>query len=303
LTLSAVTAEGRWAGPLMTIERPCPPTSSADACARVLAAGKLSWPTLNVDAKELTAYLLERGVTPETLTQAIAADLFLAFACFVKVPSAVQLFQTTYDRIVVAAAKRLDASGSLADELRQRVSEQLFVGSAAGAPKIGEYRGRGPLSAWLRTCAKRIALRLVKTHAPEVLMTREALADEISDVCDQELSLLKEHYGELFRQELVLALNELPARDRMLLQLHLVAGLTTTRIAKMYHLNQSSISRQLQRAAATIFTLVKQRIHTRLGVGTAELESLLDLARSHIELTLSTMDEALAEDQPVGERT
>jgi RNA polymerase sigma-70 factor (ECF subfamily) len=282
----------------MTIERPCPPTDPADARARVLAAGKLRWPTLNVDAQELGKYLTERGVTLDTLTAAVAADLFLAFACFAKVPSAIQLFQATYDAILVGTARRLDSSGALADELRQRVSEQLFVGTGRGGPKIGEYRGRGPLSAWFRTCAKRAALRLVQVSNREVLMTREALADEISDVCDQELSLLKEHYGELFRQELVLALNELPARDRMLLQLHLVAGVSTTRIAKMYHLNQSSISRQLQRAAATIFSLVKERIHVRLGVGTAELESLLDLARSHIELTLSTMDEALAEDQP-----
>lgn len=296
MTHSAMVGEGRRAGASMTIERSGPPFPSTDACVGVLAAGKLHWPDLNVDSRELVGYLAERQVVPETLTPAIAADLFLAFACFVKVPTAVQLFQTAYDPIVVATARRLDRSGALVDELRQRVHELLFVGSSRAAPKIGEYRGRGPLSAWLRTCTKRVGLRLVRTSAPEVLMTRDALADEISDVCDQELSLLKDHYGELFRQELVRSLNELPARDRMLLQLHLVAGLSTTRIAKMYHLNQSSISRQLQRTAATIFARVKERIHARLGVETADLESLIDLARSHIELTLSSLDEALSDE-------
>jgi RNA polymerase sigma-70 factor (ECF subfamily) len=280
----------------MTTERISPPPP-ADAPTRVIAAGKLRWPNLLVDPQQLRTYLTDRGLTAEGLTPSIASDLFLSFACFAKVPGALQVFQLTFDPIVVAAARRLDATGGLVDELRQRLSEMLFVGSGRSGPRISEYKGRGPLSAWVRTCAKRVALRLAKVGSPEVLMTRDALADEISDVCDQELSLLKDHYGELFRQELVLALNELPARDRMLLQLHLVAGLSTTRIAKMYHLNQSSISRQLQRAAATTFLLIKQRIHARLGVATAELESLLDLARSHIELTLSSMDEVLNDEQ------
>lgn len=281
----------------MTTERFSPPPS-ADALSRVLSAGRTRWPGLKVDSQELSRYLVDRGISVEGLTPSIACDLFLAFACFANVPSAVQLFQTTYDPIIAATARRFDATGGMVDELRQRLAESLFVGAGRRAGRIGEYRGRGPLSAWVRTCAKRAALRLAKINSPEMLMTRDALADEISDVCDQELTLLKDHYGELFRKELVLALSELPAKDRMLLQLHLVAGLSTTRIAKMYHLNQSSISRQLQRAATTTFLLIKQRIHLRLGVATAELESLLDLARSHIELTLSSMDDMLQEDGP-----
>lgn len=286
----------------MTTERISPPPTR-DATARVMSAGSLRWPSLKVDSHELARYLEDRGVSVETVSPAIACDLFLAFACFAKVPSAVQLFQTIYDPIIVATGKRFDTSGALVDELRQRLAELLFVGTGRSPARIGEYRGRGPLSAWVRTCAKRAALRLAKIGSPEVLLTRDALADEISDVCDQELTLLKDHYGELFRQELVLALNELPARDRMLLQLHLVAGLSTTRIGRMYHLSQSSISRQLQRAAGTTFSLIKQRIHQRLGVATAELESLLDLARSHIELTLSSMDDLLRDEPGFDEPT
>jgi RNA polymerase sigma-70 factor, ECF subfamily len=290
LTLNAATAEVHWAGVSMTTERISPPPAT-DATARVMSAGTLRWPSLKVDARELTGYLQDRRVSADSLSPALACDLFLAFACFSKAPGAVEVFQSLYDPIIVATGRRFDKSGGLADDLRQRLAESLFVGSGLVGGRIAEYRGRGPLSAWFRTCAKRAALRLAKIDRPEALITRDALAEEISDVCDQELTLLKDHYGELFRQELVFALNELPARDRMLLQLHLVAGLSTTRIGQMYHLSQSSISRQLQRAANTTFSLIKQRIHLRLGVGTAELESLLDLARSHIELTLSSMDE------------
>jgi RNA polymerase sigma-70 factor, ECF subfamily len=284
LTLSVAGWQRQPAGFSMTDERISSPRAS-NVTAHVIAAAGLRWPDLKVDPEGLTQYLGERKVT-EGPPPSIACDLFLAFACLAKVPSAIQLFQATYDPIIVAAAKRFDSSGGLGDELRQRLAESLFVGRGGG--RIAEYRGRGPLSAWVRTCAKRAALRLAKINSPEVLLTRDALADEISDVCDQELTLLKDHYGELFRQELVLALNDLPARDRMLLQLHLVAGLSTTRIGKM-----------LQRAAATTFSIIKKRVHARLGVATAELESLLDLARSHIEFTMSSMDELLRDDVAV----
>jgi RNA polymerase sigma-70 factor, ECF subfamily len=269
------------------------PMDNKDLVGRVIAAGLSRWPSLIIDAEQLARHLDKLGLRLDDVTPAIAADLFLAFACLANVPNAVQSFHKTYGPLVTATARHFDRSGGLTDELWQRLALLLFVREGERPPRIAEYRGRGPLSAWLRACAKRTALRLVRIDSLEMLVTREALAEEISDTCDQELALLKSHYGELFRVELLEALGELPARDRMLLQLNLVAGLSTTRIAKMYHRNQSSISRQLQKATASVFMLVKRRLHLRLGVATAELDSLIDLARSHIELTLSSLDEML----------
>lgn len=295
MTQLILETQAKRRGATMTDERLLAARQS-ELTARVMAAGALRWKGLDVASLSLSRYLSERNISQELLTPALAGDLFLAFACLSNVPGAVEVFQTTYAPIVAATARRFDKSGALTEELVQRVAELLFVSKDGRPGRIADYKGRGPLSAWVRTCAKRAALRLVNADSPELLMTRDALVEEIADACDQELTLLKSHYGELFRQELVVALGELEAKDRMLLQLHLVAGLSTTRIAKMYHLNQSSISRQLQRAAEKIFDRVKQRIHARLGVATAELESLLDLARSHIELTLSNMDDVLRDD-------
>lgn len=197
----------------MNTERRSPPPSR-DAAFRVLSAGKERWSDLHVDEARLVRYLQDRSISNEALPVSLACDLFLAFACFDKVPGAVRVFQATFDPIIVATARRFDASGGMNEELRQRIAELLFVGTSQRPARIADYTGRGPLSAWVRTCAKRAALRLAKIDNPESLMTRDALADEISDVCDQELALLKEHYGELFRQELVNALSDLPPRDR-----------------------------------------------------------------------------------------
>ena len=270
-----------------------------EVTAAVMTAGALRWKHLALDAHSLSRYLSERSLSRELVTPALAGDLFLACACLNGIPGALEAFQLTFEPIVSASARRFDKSGALTEELGQLLAELLFVGKDGRAARIGDYKGRGPLSGWVRTCAKRAALRLSKVDNPERLLTSDALAEEISDTCDQELVLLKSHYGELFRQELVTALSDLEAKDRMLLQLHLVAGLSTTRIAKMYHLNQSSISRQLQRAANAVFALIKQRVHERLGVATAELESMLELARSHIELTLSNMDDVLRDESAI----
>jgi len=259
-------------------------------------AGALSWPSLRVNSEGLGRYLDERACSDEQVTPSIARDLFLAFACLSEASNAVEAFQADYRPIVSATAQRFDGSGHLAEELWQQLARTWFVKDGDRVPRIGAYHGRGPLSAWVRTCAKRAAIRMVKPKTSEVLMTHEALAEELTEACDQELVLLKNHYAELFRQELLGALGELPGRDRTLLQLHLIAGLSTTRIAEMYQVNQSTISRQLQRTAANIFGRLKQRVHARLGVATAELEALIDLARSQIEFTLSSLDDMLTGD-------
>src|ERR1041384_5178397 len=106
VTLEPGTTElGDPAGVSMSIGGPtADPTS--DILTTVLTAGRERWPGLKIDARELASYLADRPVPAERLTPGLACDLFLAFACFANVPTAVQLFQTLYDPIVIGAAKR-----------------------------------------------------------------------------------------------------------------------------------------------------------------------------------------------------
>ncbi len=262
-----------------------------DAVQFVTASGMARWPSLAVDGSALMRYLAETPASPGSASPSLAAERYLAFACAERVPQAVETFQALYSDAIDGGARSVDTSREFVEEVRQRVLELLFTGSSSGAPRILQYKGQGPLGAWLRTTAKRLALRLASTSRAEHLVPEEALANELADACDQELSLLRAHYSKLFREALVGALRELPARERTLLQLSLVGGISTVRIAKMYQLNQSTISRQLQRAANKTFDNVRHRLRIELGIASTELESLLAIVRSHIEMTLSCFDD------------
>jgi len=266
-----------------------------DSVRLVLAAGMARWPRLSVDEGALARNLAETACSPIN-SPTLAAERYLAFACAERSPQAIAIFQTLYANAIDGGARSVNSSPAFVEEVRQRVLELLFVGKSPSSPRILQYRGQGPLGAWLRTMAKRLALRLVGTEHAERLVSEESLANELADSCDQELALLRAHYSEVFREALVTALRELPARERLLLQLSLVGGVSSVRIAKMYHLNQSTISRQLQRAAAKTFDIVRHKLRAELGVASEEFESLLTIVRSHIEMTLSCFDDGAGPD-------
>jgi RNA polymerase sigma-70 factor, ECF subfamily len=243
-----------------------------------------------VDRDDLARYLAET-LHSENNSITLAAERYLAFACARRAPQAIESFQSVYASAIDEGAGSVDRSAAFIDEVRQRVLELLFVDGPAGTPRILQYKGQGPLAAWLRIMAKRIALRLVSADRAERLVSDEALASELADTCDQELVLLRTHYSKLFREALVVAIRSLPPRDRLLLQMNLVGGISTVRISKMYRVNQSTISRQLQRAANKTFDLVRERLREELGIVSEELESLLAIIRSHIDMTLSCLEQ------------
>jgi hypothetical protein len=98
---------------------------------------------------------------------------------------------------------------------------------------------------------------------------------------------MKLRYRETFNRALSIALRQLPQRERLVLRMNLVERVSTTRIATLYKVSQPTVSRWIQRTARHIFATVKDLVCDELDIDTRELESLLLLVRSQIEITLS----------------
>jgi RNA polymerase sigma-70 factor len=265
-------------------------TEARDDLPDLLASARVAWPSLAVDPGRFFAYVEARAIMLSTLSPQLAADLYLAFACFANLPNAIETFTKQYGATVESAARNFDGSVTFVDEVKQRLAESLFVGSTTREPRIGQYRAVGPLAGWVRTAAKRIALRLVSAERGERFVQDEVLVRELAAVCDQELALSKAHCAAAFREALNAAISNLEPRERMLMKLHLVAGLTTVRIGKAYHLSQSSVSRHIQRATRRVLDEVKDRLRDTLGVQSKDVESLFELVQSQIDLTFSVAD-------------
>ena len=163
----------------------------------VIETVRLRWENIPFEPENFIGYVGQRNLELSRLSKDLGADLYLAFACCHQLNGAIETFHRTYGGRIAAIGRRFGESQSFADELTQRVFEKLFVRHTDKEPGISQYRAEAPLSAWVNSVARRIAFRQVKSARPERLLNEELLAQEISDVCDQELQLLREQQLEL----------------------------------------------------------------------------------------------------------
>ncbi|HVZ88522.1 MAG TPA: hypothetical protein VHG72_16235 [Polyangia bacterium] len=224
------------------------------------------------------------GAPLAKLPDELAADLYLAASCAFDVPGALQAFRERLFPAVAQAARLYDPSVPFAEEVYQRVSEAMFVGGPDGQPKIRRYVGDGPLAKYIGTAARRIALRMATNSAR--FKGEEALVDHLCQIHSQETTVLKRQHRDLFNRAVAIAVRQLSERERLILRLNLNQRVSTTKLASMYKVSQPTISRWIQRAARTIFLNVKELVCDELDIDTRELESLLLLVRSQIEISI-----------------
>jgi RNA polymerase sigma-70 factor (ECF subfamily) len=114
-----------------------------------------------------------------------------------------------------------------------------------------------------------------------------ALDDAPAATADPELDYFKRRYGGMLREALEAVLSRLPDDQRSVLRLHFVDGLTVRAIGKLYRVNASTITRWIAQARAHIMDETRARLRKQLVVDDRELDSILALVESRIDLTLS----------------
>jgi RNA polymerase sigma-70 factor (ECF subfamily) len=129
----------------------------------------------------------------------------------------------------------------------------------------------------VRIVAVRAALRLAnrrKERRPEM--------PPFAAAADPELDYLKLRYRSQFEEAFRSALAALSTRERLMLKLHSVDGLSIDKIAAAYHLHRSNVARRLASIRRLLRDQTVAEIQQRLGVSPREVESLLALVRSQI---------------------
>jgi RNA polymerase sigma-70 factor (ECF subfamily) len=187
------------------------------------------------------------------------------------------------ERLLSREASRVAVSHRLAvDELRQAVRERLLVGDP---PRLAQYDGTGPLAAWLRAVASRVASNLARATAKEELVS--AVPEASLAAPTAELALLRGQYRAHFREAFAGALAALEASERTVLRLHTLDGLSLASIGAMFHRDASSVSRWLAKIRAQLLAETRRRLGARLSLQGSELESLMRVADSELTMSLS----------------
>lgn len=250
--------------------------------------GRKSWPGLAVDAEGFASHVTGHwpewrdDVEGETLHM---GDLYLAYACLQGEARALAAFDRQYLSSIETFVARITRDPTTVDEVRQRLSERLLVTPGSGErPKLAAYTGRGPLTSWVAVAAQRTALSLLRKGQPEIATD---LTEVLADVGDPALEAMKERYRATVEEAFKSAVKDLPARDRLILRLHAVKGLSMEAIAAMYRVNQSTVSRWIARSRDTLLERLQDHLEQRFGVRKLEVESLVKLVRSQVDISLA----------------
>lgn len=258
---------------------------------------RASWPGIDVPFEAFAAFVSrsaaqlprEQAAGP-AVTELHLGDLYLACACAQDVPGAVQRVLDTYREAIGGVARRLGLTFEARDDLVQILGERLFVTTEDGAPRIARYTGTGPLRAWIKAIATRIALDIVR-RGPRDAPGVDAPPEEmwVTAVVDApDVRFAKEMDRGHLRAALRSAFDGLSPQDKNLLRYALLDGLGIDELARIYQVHRATAARRLVSARDRLADAVKQYLRTNLGLDEAECMSLVNNGLSQVDLTLRT---------------
>jgi RNA polymerase sigma-70 factor (ECF subfamily) len=247
----------------------------ADHGKALLARGAAAWPALTVDEDRFLA-------AARDVEEVAVEDLYLAQACALGAPAALAAFATMCDGPVSASLAQMGLARDVVDEVMQQMRAKLFAPPA----RIATYSGRASLRSWVRTVATRIAVDRARVQTP--VMTEPEALERVPDLqADPELAHFRARYQDELKVAFHAALATLDVRQRNLLRHHFVDGLTVEAIGALYGVHKTTAFRWIEAARTALTKRTRTGFQHRVQALPSELESILRLLQSHIDLSLS----------------
>jgi RNA polymerase sigma-70 factor (ECF subfamily) len=247
-----------------------------------IEAGRAAWPGVALDEHTFVRHLA--GHSPGAMPpRAHSADLWIACACAHGAAGAVVAFERAYRAVIERAVARVNRAS--VDEGTQAVLVSLFVADPGARPRIAEYAGRAALKTWLATVSANATLRLHRRRDDQPHESLTGLAEGMA-MAEPELALAKARHGADLEAALRDALQSLDARQRMLLRAKHVKGWRLERVATMYRVSRATAARMITAAHEALSAETKRLLRERLKLSPSELESLVQLLQSQLEVSL-----------------
>ena len=246
-----------------------------------------AWPGVVVDKSEVIAAFKAKlaGDDPPPVSAAGVSELYLALACARGDAAAISAFDRAYLDVVPVALASMKLPAATVKDVRATVRDKLLI-AESGPPRIVDYAGRGRLRGLIQVTATRTAIDRIRLEDREA----ELPADhQLAGAGDVELSLIKAQYREAFVAGFTAAVAKLERRDRNLLRLHLLGGVTLEQLAQMYGVHRATVVRWLGAARSALFDATRAHVASTIGAPADELDQMFDLVRSRVELSVERL--------------
>jgi RNA polymerase sigma-70 factor (ECF subfamily) len=253
----------------------------------VMDSVRRAWPRLTVADESFVGYLGELvGLVDDpcaTLATLHCADLYFAWALSQGDAAAVAAFDELLLRQTARFVGRMALSPMQLDDVVQDMRIKLLVPSKPGAPpKITQYRGQNSFESWLCTVAIRTALDQRRHRGHEELSVVEVLAVST----DPEIKLLRLRHERACADALKVASSALTSRERRLLRLYYREHYSFEELGWLFNVNQTTARRWLLQARDGLIERTRALLRAQLRVNAAELDNLLALMQSRLDVSL-----------------
>jgi RNA polymerase sigma-70 factor (ECF subfamily) len=252
---------------------------------RVCADARSVWPDIALDVATFTTYL-EEHVPPNA--DGIHLDqLYLACACARGDRAAIARVDADYVSQLGPILADFEHPVASADDALQVVRLRLLLGDGERPPRIAEYRGVSDLATWIKVAAVRISIGARRSRRAERAAIDEVALDLPTEVSSPELTTLKHSYRAEFKSAFQLGFRELSARERNLIRLQMIDRLSIDRIGALYGVHRATAARWVARARKHLVSQVKRQLRQQLQVSRAELDSIMRIIHSEIDVSAS----------------
>lgn len=262
---------------------------TADEALRGLhAQGVSSWPAIDLALERFVAHVKQvapSGLAPDAIALLSGEGLTLAAACLEGQPAAISIFDSVYLTPLDRVLRKLDGGSELAAETIQGLRAQFLVERPSA---FLSYSGRGALSVWLKVIAVRAAQKLRRGtgNAPS---TDDELTTLPAPEADPELRFMKLQHRAHFKASFQAALGSLGARERSVLRMSLVEGLSIDDIGRVYDVHRATAARWLTSARELLVSSCRTRLAEQLKISEAELDEMMGTVQSNLSISLSSL--------------
>jgi RNA polymerase sigma-70 factor (ECF subfamily) len=257
-----------------------------EAAYRRFVLGRAAWQGLALSFDGFADYFRPHAASATLPAEGHAADMYLACACALEVGGALAAFERVFSADMMRAVASIHSSPAFVDETMQTVRQRLFVRRDGEPGKIASYAGRASLKSWLCAVAVRSAISVRRRKGDQ--RHKPFAADEDRRIAKggPEFEYLRGRYKAVFESAVRTAIERLPAKQRLLLRLNLVDGMTIDNLGTAYKVGRSTAARWLADARRALFEQARLDLQATLRLTSTELDSLAVDLRSQLEVSV-----------------
>ena len=259
-------------------------STNAETLETLYREGVAAWPAITCSRRQFR--LIAECSEARDLRAANGTDIYIAAAVVAGNPAAISAFESIYIDRQRARLRQLGLCPASVEDVLQTIRERLLMPRAERTkPQLAHLAGCGNFHTLIRVIAVRTGLNVLRSQGRRRRNEDDAAVEMLSSSEGALRVLMRAEAAHLLREAIERAVSGLSPKNRTLLRLHFSHGMSIDEIGRMYNVHRATAARWLCRVREIIETEVKANLQQQHGQATTNLEELLGLASSQLQVS------------------